>query len=114
MARQGLHLETEVLRQEVIPAPEEVAARLGLQPGERVVVLVRLRSIEGEKILVSTTYVPEALCPGLVDEDLSAGSLFRLLRERYGLRIARGERTLEGGTAGQWGGRPPDPGPGGP
>src|SRR5438270_775114 len=33
MARQGLHLETEVLRQEVIPAPEEVAVQLGLQPG---------------------------------------------------------------------------------
>jgi len=102
MARQGLHLETEVLRQEVIPAPEEVAARLGLQPGERVVVLVRLRSVEGEKILVSTTYVPEALCPGLVDEDLSAGSLFRLLRERYGLRIGHGERTLEAVMADQW------------
>src|SRR5919201_2582585 len=87
MARQGLHLETQVLRQEVIPAPEEVAARLGLQPGDRVVVLVRLRSVEGEKILVSTTYVPEALSPGLVDEDLSAGAHFRPLRARYALRI---------------------------
>src|SRR5919201_1421527 len=92
MARQGLHLQTEVLRQEVIPAPEEVAARLGLHPGEPVLLLVRLRSVEGEKILVSTTYVPEALCPGLIEVDLSCGSLFRLLRERYGLRIGHGER----------------------
>src|SRR5436305_15082619 len=103
MARQGLHLQTQVLRQEVVPAPEEVAARLGLRPGDPVLILVRLRSVEGEKILVSTTYVPDALCPGLVDVDLSCGSLFRVLRERYDeIRIARGERTLEAVAATQW------------
>jgi GntR family transcriptional regulator len=102
MARQGLHLQTQVLRQEVIPAPDEVAARLGLRPGEPVLILVRLRSVEGEKILVSTTYLPDALCPGLVEVDLSCGSLFRVLRERYEIRIAHGERTLEAVAATQW------------
>jgi GntR family transcriptional regulator len=102
MARRGLRLETQVLRQEVIPAPQDVADRLGLSLGTRVHVLVRLRSVDGEKLLISTTYVPEALCPTLVHEDLSSGSLFRLLRERYGLAIARGERSLEAVAAGQW------------
>lgn len=102
MERRGLRLTTEVLRQEVIPAPEAVAARLAVRPGDRVHVIVRLRSIEGEKILVSTTHIPQALCPGLSDEDLSIGSLFRLLRDRYGLKIGRGERTLEAVAADQW------------
>jgi GntR family transcriptional regulator len=102
MERRGLRLSTEVLRQEVISAPEEVRAHLGLRPGDRVHVIVRLRSIEGEKILISTTYIPEALCPGLVHEDLSTGSLFRLLRDRYGIKIGRGERSLEAVAADQW------------
>jgi GntR family transcriptional regulator len=102
MERRGLRLTTQVLRQEVILAPEDVAARLGLRPGERVHVLVRLRSIEGEKILLSTTHIPYALCPGLADDDLATGSLYRLLRQRYGLKIGRGERTLEAVAAGQW------------
>src|SRR6185312_8544930 len=85
MEQRGLRLTTEVLRQEVVRAPDEIAAALGLRPGERVHVLVRLRSVEGEKILISTTYIPEVLCPGLVHEDLSTGSLFRLLRDRYGI-----------------------------
>ncbi len=102
MARRGLHLETEVLRQEVIPAPRGVAEHLGLSAGTPVHVLVRLRSVGGERLLISSTYVPEALCPGLVHDDLSTGSLFRLLRERYGLKIARGERSLEAVAAGQW------------
>ena len=102
MERRGLRLTTEVLRQEAIPAPEDVAARLGLRPGEPVHIIVRLRSIEGEKILLSTTYVPYALCPGLAAEDLSKDSLFRLLRQRFGLKIGRGERSLEAVAAGQW------------
>ena len=102
MERRGFRLTTEVLRQEVIRATDEVAARLGLRRGERVHLLVRRRSVEGEKILISTTYIPEALCPDLVSDDLSRGSLFHLLREKYGLKIGRGERSLEAVAADQW------------
>ncbi|HEY8284673.1 MAG TPA: GntR family transcriptional regulator [Chloroflexota bacterium] len=102
MERRGLRLTTQVLRQEVIRASDEVAAALGLRLGERVHLLIRLRSVEGEKILISTTYIPEGLCPGLVHEDLSAGSLFQLLRDRYGIKIGRGERSLEAVAADQW------------
>ena len=35
MERRGMRLSTEVLRQEVIPAPDEAAAGLGIRPGER-------------------------------------------------------------------------------
>ena len=52
--------------------------------------------------MISTTYIPEVLCPGLLHEDLSTGSLFRLLRDTYGMRIGRGERSLEAVAADQW------------
>ncbi len=102
MVRRGLQLTTEILRQEVIPAPQDIAERLGLRRGESVHVLVRRRSVEGEKLLISTTYIPEVLCPGLVHDDLSNCSLFRTLREKYGLSIQRGERSLEAVAADQW------------
>ena len=102
MARRGLRLTTVVLRQEIVPAPRDVAERLGIAPGEPVHVLERLRSVQDEKILVSTTYVPAALCPGLVDDDLSNSSLYQVLQDRYGLKIAYGVRGLEAVAAGQW------------
>lgn len=102
MERRGLHLTTEVIRQEVIPASTDVANCLGLTSGEPVHVLVRVRSVEEEKLLVSTTYIPEYLCPGLVHDDLSTGSLYQLLRTRYELTLYRGTRTLEAVAAGQW------------
>jgi GntR family transcriptional regulator len=102
MERRGLRLTTTILRQEVIPASIEVAARLKIRPGERTHVLVRLRSVQDEKLLVSTTFIPEVLCPGLVNDDLSSGSLYRHLQTKYNLAIARGERSLEAIAAGQW------------
>jgi GntR family transcriptional regulator len=102
MRRRGLRLTTDVLRQEVIAAPADVVTPLRVAIGEPVHVIVRVRSVEGERILVSTTYIPEVLCPGLVDDDLASGSLYRLLAERYGLAIASGTRHIEAVGAGQW------------
>lgn len=102
MERRGLHLTTEVIRQEVVPASSDVATCLGIAEGERVHVLVRVRSVEEEKLLISTTYIPERLCPELANDDLSTGSLYQLLRTRYGLTLYRGKRTLEAIAAGQW------------
>lgn len=101
MERRGLTLTTTVLRQEIIPAVENVAARLAMPLGAPVHVLERVRSVEGEKLLFSTTYIPETLCPGLINDDLSSGSLYRLLEQKYGLKIARGERRIEAVPAGQ-------------
>ena len=41
------------------------------------------------------TFIPERLCPALVREDLSNQSLYELLARKFGLRIARGIRTIE-------------------
>lgn len=100
MARRGMTLTTQVLRQEVVPASPEVARRLRLKVGDAVHVIVRLRFVEDDPILVSTTYVPHALCPDLEREDLERCSLYQLLRDRYDLGIAHGERRLEAVAAG--------------
>jgi DNA-binding GntR family transcriptional regulator len=95
MQRRGITLTTQVLRQEVEEASPEVARRLELRRGEPVHLIVRLRFVDEEPMLISTTYVPYSLCPDLTKEDLTECSLYALLRDRYGLAIARGERRLE-------------------
>ncbi len=102
MERRGLHLTTQILRLEVLPASGDVAKILGLKRDEPVYVLVRLRSVQHEKLLVSTTYIPQALCPDLEHEEITSGSLYTLLRTKYQLVIARGERSLEAVAAGSW------------
>jgi len=100
MERRGLALATTVLRQDLVPAPPEVAAGLWLAPGEPVHAIERLRAVQDERILVSTNHIPASLCPGLERADLSTGSLYHLLRARYEVVIARGERRIEAVAAG--------------
>ena len=57
-------------------------------------VIVRVRTGDGEPLVLEENYLPERLLPGLLAEDLS-GSLYALVRERYGLSVARTRQELE-------------------
>jgi len=91
----GLKPSTKVLQQEVIPAPPKIAEALGLNEGDPVIVIDRLRFVDGEPIVLVVTYVPYRICPELVSEDVSTQSLYAILEDKYGLELAYGRRTLE-------------------
>src|SRR5581483_7296134 len=55
----------------------------------------RLRFVEEQPLQFVTTYLPRRLCPGLETVDLSTGSLYAVLSQRYGLTVASGTRTIE-------------------
>jgi len=86
---------SRVLKQAVIRADQEVAARLDLPPGEGVVEIERLRFVQDEPVVLTTTYLPQALCPGLKDADLTRRSLYEYLETVCGLSLVRGRRTIE-------------------
>jgi GntR family transcriptional regulator len=95
MVRRGLSPVTKVLSQKRVPASATVASRLRLQPGDPVIEIHRLRGVEGEFILLDTTYLPYAICPEVLEADFTSQSLYAFLEEKLGLVIARGHRTLE-------------------
>jgi GntR family transcriptional regulator len=86
---------TRVLDLRVVPADPQVAGALAIKEGEPVVLLHRLRFLEGIPEVLVTTYLPEKICPGLTNEDFSNQSLYALLASRYGHVIARGIRSIE-------------------
>lgn len=86
---------TRVLRLGIVPAEGEVAEALKLKEGEPVIMLNRLRFLDGDPEVLVVTYLPESKCPGLVREDLTNQSLYELLARKYGLVISQGYRTVE-------------------
>lgn len=86
---------TRVLELKVVPARDELAEALKLSEGEPVIMLNRLRFLDGEPEVLVVTYIPEAKCPNLVREDLTNQSLYELLARKYGLVISQGHRTVE-------------------
>ena len=95
MVDQGIRPITKVLAQEVIQADAKVAKNLRLPPDAQVVHINRLRYVQDEPIVYVTTYLPLALCPRLIEIDLSNRSLYAFLEEECGLQLARGRRMIE-------------------
>jgi GntR family transcriptional regulator len=91
----GQSVRTRVLEMEIAPASGEIAEYLRLEPGAPVTMLKRLRFVDGEPIVVVTTYISEDLCPGLIEESFTDASLYRILATKYRLSIAEGIRTIE-------------------
>jgi GntR family transcriptional regulator len=93
MRRLGRNPRTEVLSADVVEAPAELAARLELPPAARVFVLERLRLLDEEPCMVEKAHLSADLFPDLLDQDLT-GSLYDVLRLRYGLGPAQGVETI--------------------
>jgi len=94
MARRGFTVSTDILAHEVQNAPPRAAEPLGIETGTPVIVISRIRRLNGEPSVYVTTYIPKEICPGLVDEDLSNKSLYAVLEGKYGLEIHRGHRYI--------------------
>lgn len=100
VAARGGHLRSDVRALAEVPADEHVAAQLGLEAGDRVIEIERLRYVDEEPWVLTTTHIPLDLARGLVDEDLSDQSLYALLEQKYGVAPVRGRRSVEATLAG--------------
>jgi len=98
VAARGGHVHSQVRRQELAPADDDVADALGIAPGAPVVVIERLRFVDGEPWSWTTTYLPEDVGSLVLGEDLSDQSLYALLA-RHGVRAVRGVRSAEAASA---------------
>ena len=95
MVAQGLKPQTKVLRSGLVPASKSVADLLAVEPGTPLIRFERLRMVNNEPILLVDTYIPQTLCPQLLDENLEGQSLYAVLARKYGLQLARGRRVIE-------------------
>jgi DNA-binding GntR family transcriptional regulator len=93
---------TRVLLREEVPAPDEVAVRLGLPVGAPAVHLERLRLALDEPLAILHNWLPAALVR-FTEQDLEAGGLYAHLRssgvricvatQRIGARAANAEQA---------------------
>jgi len=89
----GWHPTSQVLGVREAAADVTVANDLGITPGSTVVHIRRLRLADGSPMALEEVWLPQALVPGLVEEDLS-GSLYEVLEKRYGLVVFRHDRRI--------------------
>ncbi len=102
MTRQGGKVVSRIMEQSLcIPLPS-VARELRIQPDTLVLKIVRLRMSGDTPLLLESSFIPAALCPGLEDIELSSTSLYAVLEQEYGLSIKKADQTLEAITANEY------------
>ena len=87
MAQRGMKAGSKVLHLGRSKANKRIARILKIPFGNNVTFIQRLRFADGEPMGIQSSYIPEALVPDLTESDLS-GSLYKLLENKYKLRIA--------------------------
>lgn len=94
LRRQGHQAGARVLSAREGPSGRRTAEALGLDMGEDVYEVVRLRLSDGEPLAIERSLFPAFRFPGLLDCPLE-GSLYELLEERYGEPPRRAVERLE-------------------
>jgi GntR family transcriptional regulator len=94
MRRRGIEPGTRILSSRLIPAPEDIAERLAIQPGEELAYLRRLRLADGEPMSVEESHLVHRYCPGILDGDYASHSLRQALADDHGIRWSRARQTI--------------------
>ena len=95
MRAQGLEPTSRLLEVGTVAADDNLAARLDTRIGSKVYRLQRLRLANGEPMAVETNHLSAKRFPGLRKHLAKYTSLYALLGEEYGVRMAEAEETIE-------------------
>jgi len=75
--------------------PQRIAEMLQIDKAEKVVVLERIRYVDGEPISISKDFVPEKLVPGLIERGVKEESFYKDLEMHYGFKMKEAVEEVE-------------------
>ncbi|MGH3860787.1 GntR family transcriptional regulator [Actinokineospora sp.] len=100
MRAQGREPSSKLLEVSEIPAEADLARLLNIRAGAKVLRLHRLRLADGEPMAIESTHLPLGRFRGLRRYVVDGGSLYQVLRERFGVEMGHAEETIETALAG--------------
>jgi len=95
LEQMGYEIKTRLVRFEKVPASNNIAAALGIAPGDMVTFIERIRSTRGVPISLHRSYIPVALCPNLEEADLEGEQLCVIIERQFGYKPASVSESLE-------------------
>jgi GntR family transcriptional regulator len=94
MQRRGQRPGGAVLALQQIPAESDLASKLSISPREKIILVKRLRLANDEPIAVETAHLPARYFDGLQNENLEGRSLYKIMRERFGIVPTRAVQQI--------------------
>ncbi|MGQ9594227.1 MAG: GntR family transcriptional regulator [Anaerolineae bacterium] len=91
--KRGMTPGVKVLSFDIVPAWRYLAAKLEIEVGEPVVIVDRLRLVDGEPVALETSSMPQKYVPGVTKKMFEGKgadqSSFDLLEKKFGIRLER-------------------------
>lgn len=94
MRQRGFKPTSKVLSSDVIPAPQDIAEKLEIEPGEELARLERLRLADDEPMSIEDSYLVHRYCPGVLRGDYASSPLREALEHDYGIRLVRAKQVI--------------------
>lgn len=95
----GIEASARVLSIEELRADKLVAGQLGLNPGDRVIKIVRIRLANQEPLSYDVSFLPYEIGAKLAQEDLVVYPIFTLLEDKYGVPLGEADYRIEASLA---------------
>ena len=86
---------TELLFSGLIPAPEDIAAKLNIAPGTELARIDRLRLADSEPMGVEEAFFVHDYCPGLLECDYKSRSLREVMEVTFNVIWSRAKQTIQ-------------------
>lgn len=93
--QRGFAAGSRVLNLDRVSPTPFAAAELELAPSAEIYRCHRLRTLNGEPILIETFTLPVDLVPGFEKFDLTDRSVYEVMRTEYGIRVEYARQSLE-------------------
>ena len=95
MKHLGMVPSSKLLEQTVVKSTAELAEQLKVEAGEVVMRLRRLRLADGIPMALEVSHIPLKQFPGLEKTNFAKQSLYFVLRETFGVRVAWADEVIE-------------------
>jgi GntR family transcriptional regulator len=99
MAEKGVSVTSQVLLLECQKATYEISQHFHKQPHELVILIRRLRSTNNFPLVIENTYHPFERFPDLLNMDFTNRSIYRVLQDRYQVRVHQAQDSFVAGVA---------------
>jgi GntR family transcriptional regulator len=94
MQSQGHRASSAELERSDVEPPDHVREQLELQAGAHVVVLERLRQVDGEPVALHRVFLPLWLAPELARSSMNGASLYDTLESELGVQLSSARQRI--------------------
>jgi GntR family transcriptional regulator len=95
----GYNVTTKVLHTEVTPGQPDILEKLRLDADSRLIVIRRLRLVEGKPAAIHIAYLEHRLYAPILEVDLSTKSLLDSIHEISGVQLAYSQDSVQADLA---------------